>query len=146
MKNFELFLLVGILCVLLSGCSSFYTNLERSTPYLKSSSAIVTQVLLLEAVDEEDRKEKAQIVISIADLIIEIGESGDVSIENFGNKISYFVPNKSHWHEFATALILVYADFHAQAQELEGAEKQKVLLKALNKIAAGCKVAAEQFD
>jgi hypothetical protein len=133
----------------LTGCSlkgDFYSSLSKSTPYLSGSAAIITQVVLSEAVSVEDRKSKAKTVLQVAALIEEMTANGDVSLETFGLKLSYFIPDKSYWHEFSAGLILLYADIYAQSKELDPESRTKILIKALNKIAYGCKVAAENFD
>lgn len=148
MKNFKLSVLCLLTISLFAGCSlkgDFYSQLQNTIPYLRSSTAIITQVVLSEAVSDEDRKEKAKKVMEVAEMIEAMTENGDVSLEVFASKLSYFVPDKSHWHEFASALILVYADFYARASELDETSKQKMLIQALNRIAAGCKVAASSY-
>jgi hypothetical protein len=150
MKNFNQNVLTFIIligCFLLLGCQStgFYSNLEKATPYLRSSSAIITSLTLQEAVSEDDRKEKAKIILNIASVIEEMTQNGEVDILVFADKISNSLPNKNHWDEFAASLILIYADFNAQAQSvLDENDRKQVLIQALNKIASGCKLAAQR--
>lgn len=135
--------------IFLTGCSSlngnFYTQLKRSTPYLKSSSAILTNLILQQAVSEIDRKEKAGVILEVASVIEQMTNSGEVDLEIFTKKISEVLPDKNGWDDFAVSIIFIYADFHSQAQTIaDENEKKIILIQALNKIAAGCKLAAQR--
>lgn len=150
MKNFNQICCLFFSVIFLTGCSSlngdFYSNLKRSTPYLKSSSAIVTTLVLQEAISETDRKEKAQIILQLSSVIEEMTSNGEVDLDLFTQNISKVLPQKSHWDDFAVSLVLIYADFHSQAQSISDEnEKMILLIQALNKIAAGCKIAAQRY-
>jgi hypothetical protein len=150
MKNFKLHILSFLAIISQTGCSSlngdFYTNLKRTTPYLKSSSAIVTRLVLSEAVSKEDREKRAKTIVAVAEMIEEMTKEGEVDLAVVMSRISYFFPDESNWGEFSSTIILIYADFHAQAQTIENEdEKRKVLILALNKIAAGCRAGAKYY-
>lgn len=149
MKSFNQIWFLFFSILFFTGCSSlnedFYTQLKRSTPYLKSSSAILTNLILQEAVSEIDRKEKARIILELSSVIEEMTNNGEVDLEIFSKKISEILPDKSIWDDFAVSIILIYADFHAQAQTItDENEKKIILIQALNKMAAGCKLAAKR--
>lgn len=153
MKNFNTFIaaiLIAITPVYLTGCQSLQNatpteRIERSIPYLRASAIVITNGVFNYAVDEEDREAKAQVVYDIALVIESMTVEGKLDINSVAELVSNYVPDKSHWHEFAVSLIMIYADVHAQAQDLEDANKVKVLVKALNAIAGGCKSAAKVY-
>lgn len=149
MKNFNILMLIILASLTISCSTTFYSKLNRYSPYLRSSSATITNYVLSEAVSEEDRKKRANTVLEVASLIEAMTEAGEVSVEEIANKVSNIVPKDDAWSEFAAAIIFIYADIHAQIKEspnLENVEKIESLKKALNKIAAGCRMAAERFD
>lgn len=150
MRSFNQICCLFFSIIFLTGCSSlngnFYTQLKRSTPYLKSSSAILTNLILQESTSEEDRKEKAKIILQVASVIEQMTSEGEIDLEVFAAKISGLVPEKSFWDEFVASMILIYADFYSQAQSVADEDERKVILiQALNKIAAGCKIAAKRY-
>lgn len=150
MKNFKALLLslaVSICCV---GCASLepvdpYVRLERSIPYLKVSSTLIANSIFTRAVSKDDRKEKAKIIFDVAELIEKSTENGEVDINQIGELVSRYVPNKPHWNEFSAALILIYADIHARSRDLPDQERNKILAQALNAVAGGCKRAAAAY-
>ena len=153
MKNFSTILLAILLAlspICLIGCQSLQDatpaqRIERSIPYLRGSAIIITNGVFNYAVDEEDRKAKAQIVYDIALVIETMTAEGKIDINSVAELVSNYVPDKSHWSEFAASIIMIYADVHAQAQDLEDTSKTKVLAKALNAIAGGCKAASRVY-
>lgn len=152
MKNFKVLFLALIVAISSVSCQSLnsndpYVRIERSTPYLRASAIVVTNGVLGYAISDSDRAEKAKVVYDIATVIEQLTIDGDVSIESISEVLLSYVPEKSHWYEFATNLILIYADVHAQVRDLEGdpSDKRKILVKALNQIAGGCKVAANVY-
>jgi hypothetical protein len=153
MKSFKTLIcaiLIACLPVYFTGCQSINSSdplvrIEKSVPYLRASAMVVTGYVFNYAVSEDDRAEKAQVVYDIAYVIEQLTVNGDVDIETFAQVVSHYVPDKSHWAEFAASIILIYADFHAQAQSFEQPEKLRVLTKALNAIAGGCRAAAKPY-
>lgn len=153
MKSFKLIIsaiLIAAMPVYFTGCQSINSSdpvvrIERSIPYLRASAIVVTMSVFNYAVSEEDRAEKAKIVYDIAYVIEQMTLNEDIDINTVAEVISHYVPDKSHWSEFAANIILIYADFHAQAQSFEQPEKIKVLTKALNAIASGCRAAAKPY-
>lgn len=152
MKNFSIFIMALIMAFSSVSCQSTskdpFVRIEKSTPYLRASAILITNSVFSYAVSDEDRSAKAKVVYDVATLIEELTVDGDVSINAIAELVSMYVPDKSHWHEFASNLILIYADVHAQVIELEGdnADKRRILAKALKQIAGGCKAAASLYQ
>lgn len=153
MKNFKI-LMAAILMLMVSvsftGCQSmegltYEQRIERSIPYLRVSAMVITNGVFAYAVSENDKQEKAKVVYDIAELIESLTIQETIDINSVAEKISGFIPDKSHWNEMVANLILIYADLHANAQSLEEDDKSRILKKALNAIAAGCKVSAKPF-
>mgnify|MGYP006935481202 CR=1 FL=1 len=153
MKNFSTILLAIVIALSGVSCQSInssdpFVRIEKSTPYLRASAIIITNGVFSYAISDSDRAEKAKIVYDIATVIEQLTIDGDISIESVSEIISYYVPDRSHWHEFAANIILIYADVYAQVKDLEGdnADKRRILAKALNQIAGGCKAAASVYQ
>mgnify|MGYP007090110568 CR=1 FL=1 len=153
MKSFNVLVAVILMLVIpasFTGCQSmegltYEQRVERSIPYLRVSAMIITNGVFAHAVSENDRQEKAKVVYDIAELIESLTVQENIDINSVAEKVSNFVPDKSHWHEMVANLNLIYADLHANAQSLEEGDKSRVLKIALNAIAAGCKVSAKPF-
>lgn len=149
-KNLIAAILIATISVSVTGCQSmegltYSQKVERSIPYLRISAMVITNGVFSHAVSESDRSEKAQIVYNIAELIESLTGQETIDINSVAEKVSNFVPDKSHWNELVANLILIYADIHANAQSLGEEDKSRVLKKALNAIAAGCKASAKPF-
>jgi len=150
MKKINYLVLIFLASVLTSGCQSFnfdnsIDKIESSLPYLKKSSNFITKSIFSYAVSEKDRQNKAKIVYSLAEGIEEITQNGELSIESVAKVIEKYLPNKSHWDDLATNLILMYADIYGSTKDFEENKRNEILLKALNNIAAGCKSAAKVY-
>lgn len=144
------FLAIVIAVYPLVGCASFksadpYQRVELSLPYLRTSAMLIAGSVFNYAVSEEDREAKARIVYDIASTIEELTKEGDISVEKIGEIVSNYLPDKSHWDEFAANIILLYADVYGQTDLFQGDEKRQLLVKALNYIATGCKAAAKIY-
>lgn len=142
MKSF-LLVLISIFTLGCSSMGNFFTGVDNASPYFRSSAAIITGVVLQKAVSEEDRHEKAEIVFKVATAIEALTAEGVISVETLNVIVSSNIPDKPHWKEFGTAIVLLYADFYEQTAEARDNVKERILKDALNKIAAGCKIAAQ---
>jgi hypothetical protein len=117
----------------------------NKTTYFRSSAAILTNLALNEAVSEADREEKAKIILHVAVLIETLTESGQISVEELALNLNNLLPQKPHWDEFITSVVLIYADYSAEVSYLPENEKVEALKEGLNKIAEGCRLAAQRY-
>jgi hypothetical protein len=150
MKNFRVILLCLFVAFFSSSCSSlnqtdFYNNLSRSSVYLKSSSSYITSVVLAQEKSEETRAKIARVIYDISFTIENLTVEDDITPESFAAIISRYVPEGSSLNDFAVNIILLYADFYSQTNQLEANTKARILLTALNKISAGCKIASNKY-
>lgn len=150
MKNFKAILLCLFIAFFSSSCSSlnqtaFYNNLSRSSIYLKSSSSYITSVVLAQEKSEETRAKIARVIYDISFIIENLTVEDDITPESFAAIISRYVPESSSLNDFAVNIILLYADFYSQTNQLEGNTRTRILLTALNKISAGCKIASSKY-
>lgn len=150
MKNFNLYLLAIFSLLFLASCSSMnqglYSNLKNATPYLKNSSILITNVVLQETGSEKKREEIARIVFEFAYAIEKMTSEENLDIEMLSEKIYSLIPKDKYWDDFALGIFLIYSDFYAQAQKVQDKnEKREILVEALNKIAAGCRIASQRY-
>lgn len=150
MKNFSIIFLAIAIAFSGVSCQSTsndpYKQIERYVPYLRGSAMVITSSVFNAAISDKDKADKAKIVYDIATVIEQLTIDGDISVESIAETISKYLPVNSHWDEFAANIILIYADVYAQSQELEDQDsKRKILVKALNQIAGGCKAAAKIY-
>jgi hypothetical protein len=150
MKNFRVILLSLFIAFFSSSCSSlnqtdFYNNLSRSSVYLKSSSSYITSVVLTQEKSEETRAKIARVIYDISFTIENLTVEDDITPESFAAIISRYVPEGSSFNDFAVNIIILYADFYSQANQLEANTKARILLTALNRISAGCKIASNKY-
>ena len=138
-------IILSILASCFVGCSSmsnFYNGLNNSSPYFRSSSALITTLVLQKAVSDEDRQEKAKIVLNLATAIETLTKGDNLSVETVSTTLLQSIPDKPHWKEYTMALVLLYTDFYEQNDKVVIGDKQKALITALNRIASGCRIAA----
>ena len=150
MKNFRVILLCLFVAFFSSSCSSlnqtdFYNNISRSSVYLKSSSSYITSVVLAQEKSEETRAKIARVIYDISFTIENLTVEDDITPESFAEIISRYVPKGSSLNDFAANIILLYADFYNQTNQSEANTKAKILLTALNRISAGCKIASNKY-
>jgi hypothetical protein len=137
MKNFK--------CLLLAVPLFFMGCATNNTAYFRSSAAILTNIALNEAVSEEDRVEKAKIILHVAVLIETLTETDQVSVEELVVSLNNLLPQKEHWDEFIASIVLIYADYLGEVDQLPENEKLKAMKAGLNKIAEGCRLAAQRY-
>jgi hypothetical protein len=137
MKNFKCLLLA--IPLFFMGCST------NNTTYFRSSAAILTNIALNEAVSEEDRVEKAKIILHVAVLIETLTEADQVSVEELATSLNNLLPQKPHWDEFVSSIILIYADYLGEVDQMPESQRVKAMKEGLNKIAEGCRLAAQRY-
>lgn len=117
--------------------SSTATNVrnavEQALPYIKPAVNLACTAVLSGAVSPEDRVTKAKMIHDVANVVRSLS-TGDVpSVEDLDDAVENFLPEKTHWTNFATSLSDIYKDLYSKI-----GDDPTLALKVLNAIADGC--------
>ena len=120
-----------------SSSSSTATNVrnavEQALPYIKPAVNLACTAVLSGAVSPEDRVTKAKMIHDVANVVRSLS-TGDVpSVEDLDDAVENFLPEKTHWTNFATSLSDIYKDLYSKI-----GDDPTLALKVLNAIADGC--------
>lgn len=108
-------------------------KVEQALPYIKPAVSLACTAVLEAAVSPEDRVQKAKMIHDVAAVVRGLSAGSVPSTEQLDNAVSNFLPEKTHWTNFASSLSDIYNNLFRQ---ING--DPVLALKVLNAIADGC--------
>ena len=115
-------------------------KVEQALPYVKPAVTLACTAVLEAAVSPEDRVEKARMIHDVANVVRSLSSGSVPSSADLDKAISNFLPQKTHWTNFASSLSDVYQNLFRQ---ING--DPALALKVLNAIADGCVAATQGY-
>ena len=115
-------------------------KVEAALPYIKPAVTLACTAVLEAAVSPEDRAEKAKMIHDVAKVVRGLSAGSVPSVQDLDNAVAGFLPQKTHWTNFANSLGDVYQNLFRQ---ING--DPALALKVLNAIADGCVAATEGY-
>ena len=115
-------------------------KVEAALPYIKPAVTLACTAVLEAAVSPEDRAEKAKMIHDVAKVVRGLSSGSVPSVQDLDNAVAGFLPQKTHWTNFANSLGDVYQNLFRQ---ING--DPALALKVLNAIADGCVAATEGY-
>lgn len=115
-------------------------KVEQALPYIKPAVTLACTAVLEAAVSPEDRVEKARMIHDVANVVRSLSSGSVPSSADLDKAISNFLPQKTHWTNFASSLSDVYQNLFRQ---ING--DPALALKVLNAIADGCVAATQGY-
>jgi hypothetical protein len=137
MKNL-LLAIAGCITLSLSSCATLPENNFPFIAYVEPASYLACNLVLNNAVSEEDRVEKAKVIYALS-FTIKTLSSGEVVLpEEFEEIVKLWTDDeKPHWVNLASVLTSLYKDAYVSF-----GDEPKKILSILEKIAVGCESAA----
>ena len=115
-------------------------KVEQALPYIKPAVTLACTAVLEAAVSPEDRVEKAKMIHDVANVVRSLSKGSVPTTEELDKAVSNFLPEKTHWTNFASSLSDVYQNLFRQ---ING--DPALALKVLNAIADGCVAATQGY-
>ncbi|MFZ4599980.1 MAG: hypothetical protein ACOYNN_15155 [Terrimicrobiaceae bacterium] len=115
-------------------------KVEAALPYVKPAVALACTAVLEAAVSDSDRVEKAKMIHDVAAVVRSLTGGSVPTVQQLDEAISNFLPEKTHWTNFADSLSDVYQNLFRQ---ING--DPALALKVLNAIADGCVSATQTY-
>jgi len=115
-------------------------KVEAALPYIKPAVSLACTAVLEAAVSDSDRAEKAKLIHDVAKVVRGLSAGSVPSVQDLDNAVAGFLPQKTHWTNFANSLGDVYGNLFRQ---ING--DPALALKVLNAIADGCVSATEGY-
>ena len=115
-------------------------KVEQALPYIKPAVTLACTAVLEAAVSPADRAEKAKMIHDVANVVRSLSKGNVPTTEELDKAVANFLPEKTHWTNFASSLTDVYQNLFRQ---ING--DPALALKVLNAIADGCVSATEGY-
>ena len=115
-------------------------KVEAALPYIKPAVTLACTAVLEAAVSPEDRVEKAKMIHDVANVVRSLSKGSVPTTEELDKAVSNFLPEKTHWTNFASSLSDVYQNLFRQ---ING--DPALALKVLTAIADGCVAATQGY-
>ena len=115
-------------------------KVEAALPYIKPAVSLACTAVLEAAVSDSDRAEKAKLIHDVAKVVRGLSAGAVPSVQDLDKAVADFLPQKTHWTNFANSLGDVYGNLFRQ---ING--DPALALKVLNAIADGCVSATEGY-
>ena len=115
-------------------------KVEQALPYIKPAVTLACTAVLEAAVSPEDRVEKAKMIHDVANVVRSLSKGSVPTTEELDKAVANFLPEKTHWTNFASSLSDVYQNLFRQ---ING--DPALALKVLNAIADGCVAATQGY-
>jgi len=115
-------------------------KVEQALPYIKPAVTLACTAVLEAAVSPEDRAEKAKMIHDVANVVRALSKGNVPTTEELDKAVANFLPEKTHWTNFASSLTDVYGNLFRQ---ING--DPALALKVLNAIADGCVQATQGY-
>lgn len=115
-------------------------KVEQALPYIKPAVTLACTAVLEAAVSPEDRAEKAKMIHDVANVVRSLSKGNVPTTEELDKAVANFLPEKTHWTNFASSLSDVYQNLFRQ---ING--DPALALKVLNAIADGCVQATQGY-
>jgi hypothetical protein len=115
-------------------------KVEQALPYIKPAVTLACTAVLEAAVSPEDKLEKARMIHDVARVVRSLSSGNVPSANDLDKTIANFLPQKTHWTNFASSLSDVYQNMFRQ---ING--DPALALKVLNAIADGCVAATQGY-
>lgn len=115
-------------------------KVEQALPYIKPAVTLACTAVLEAAVSPEDKQEKAKMIHDVAKVVRSLSGGSVPTVQQLDEAIANFLPEKTHWTNFANSLSDVYQNLFRQI----GGDPA-LALKVLNAIADGCVAATEGY-
>lgn len=132
-------LAVGLL-VPTTGCKFWSTNKGTYIDYIRPATSLTVLTVLDNAVDEEERVERA-ILIYHSSVIIEALSSGAVPEANAVRAaLEEYLPEGAIWADFIASLDDIYKTAYSRTNE-----DAQLVLEVVTELAAGCKEGAVRY-
>ena len=116
-----------------TGGTTVQQKIEQALPYVKPAVSLACTAVLEGAVSPEDRVTKAKMIHDVANVIRSLSGGSVPSADDLDEAVANFLPEKTHWTNFAASLSDVYRDLYGKIQD-----DPALALKVLNAIADGC--------
>lgn len=144
------YILLAVLAPLLvAGCATTSSNgkidaaqtVENALPYIAPAVTLTCTIVLNQALDENDRIEKAKMINNVATIVEGLTRGATPTPDQLQKALTDYLPvEKTHWAKYVVALKDLYA---TQFNRVNGDAKLAVVV--LNAIAKGCKDATEGY-
>jgi hypothetical protein len=115
-------------------------KVEQALPYIKPAVTLACTAVLEAAVSPEDRVEKAKMIHDVANVVRSLSKGSVPTTQELDKAVANFLPEKTHWTNFASSLSDVYQNLFRQ---ING--DPALALKVLNAIADGCVAATQGY-
>jgi len=115
-------------------------KVEQALPYIKPAVTLACTAVLEAAVSPEDKVEKAKMINSVARVVRDLSAGNVPTTQDLDKAVANFLPEKTHWTNFAASLSDVYGNVFRQ---ING--DPALALKVLNAIADGCVAATQGY-
>lgn len=123
-----------------SSSTTVQQKIEQALPYVKPAVNLACTAVLEGAVSPEDRVTKAKMIHDVANVIRSLSSGSVPSADDLDEAVANFLPEKTHWTNFAASLSDVYRDLYNQI-----GNDPALALKVLNAIADGCVSATSSY-
>lgn len=115
-------------------------KVEQALPYIKPAVTLACTAVLEAAVSPADRAEKAKMIHDVANVVRALSKGNVPTTEDLDKAVANFLPEKTHWTNFASSLSDVYGNLFRQ---ING--DPALALRVLNAIADGCVAATQGY-